>query len=80
MDNYLVAKPLLEKYENTCHLFFIATGNIDSNNEFWWDELEHILFSSYMHFCTDSLNRYKPKIDISSENELSETLRRKHET
>ena len=41
IDNYTVAKPLLEKY----HLpatFFITNGNLGKQTEFWWDELEHI--------------------------------------
>jgi len=41
IDNFTTAKPLLEKY----HLpatFFITSGQIESNKEFWWDELERI--------------------------------------
>ncbi|HYC27552.1 MAG TPA: polysaccharide deacetylase family protein [Chitinophagaceae bacterium] len=42
IDNYTVAKPLLEKYQLPA-TFFIATGNIDSGKEFWWDELEQLI-------------------------------------
>jgi len=45
IDNFEVAKPLLEKY----HLpatFFISSGNLATDNEFWWDELEQIVLFS----------------------------------
>ncbi|MFT2009542.1 polysaccharide deacetylase family protein [Pontibacter sp. 13R65] len=41
-DNYLVAKPLLEKYGLPA-TFFVSTGNIGETKEFWWDELEEII-------------------------------------
>ncbi len=41
-DNFLTAKPLLEKYQLPA-TFFIASGNTDTEEEFWWDELEHTL-------------------------------------
>lgn len=40
-DNYTIAKPLLEKY-NFPATFFITTGSIGSEKEFWWDALERI--------------------------------------
>lgn len=40
-DNYLAAKPLLEKY-NIPATFFIATDQIGKQKEFWWDALERI--------------------------------------
>ncbi len=43
-DNYLHALPLLEKH-NSQALFYITTGTIDKNSEFWWDEVERIMFS-----------------------------------
>lgn len=43
-DNYMVAKPLLEKYELPA-TFFICTGP-GKQAGFWWDELEMIIFSS----------------------------------
>ena len=39
-DNYTKALPLLEKY-NIPATFFIATENIDTKEEFWWDRLNH---------------------------------------
>ncbi len=48
IDNLEVAKPLLEKYEVPATIF-ITSGNIDTQQEFWWDELEQlILFSEYL--------------------------------
>jgi len=45
VDNYLFAKPILEKY--TCPAtFFIPTHFIGKQQQFWWDELEAILLHS----------------------------------
>ncbi len=41
-DNLINALPLLEKYEIPATIF-VASGQIDSPHEFWWDELERIL-------------------------------------
>ncbi len=43
-DNFRAALPLLRRYDTpaTC---FIATGYIDSPGEFWWDELERIVYT-----------------------------------
>jgi peptidoglycan/xylan/chitin deacetylase (PgdA/CDA1 family) len=41
-DQLFEAKPLLEKYEIPA-TFFVSTGYLDS--DFWWNELEEILFS-----------------------------------
>ena len=51
-DNLHNAGPLLQRYE-TPATFFITTGGIDSRNEFWWDELERIVFRS-----GNSLSKY----------------------
>lgn len=44
-DNYRNAKSLLERY-NIPATFFIATAYLDQKKEFWWDELENILFAT----------------------------------
>ena len=41
-DNHFYARPLLEKHGIQA-LFYIASGYIGSNQEFWWDELERLL-------------------------------------
>ena len=43
-DNFYTALPLLKRY-GTPATFFIATGYIDSPEEFWWDELERIVYA-----------------------------------
>lgn len=45
IDNYVQALPLLEKYEVQA-IFYITTGNIGNNREFWWDELERLFLLS----------------------------------
>jgi len=42
LDNYLHARPLLMKYQLPA-TFFIVSGNVGSDQEFWWDELAAIL-------------------------------------
>ncbi|WP_207432101.1 polysaccharide deacetylase family protein [Sabulibacter ruber] len=44
-DNYLTAKPILEKHGLPA-TFFVSTGNIGKEKEFWWDELERLLLYS----------------------------------
>lgn len=41
-DNYIFAKPLLEKYDCPA-VFFIPTHYIDKRIPFWWDELQEII-------------------------------------
>jgi peptidoglycan/xylan/chitin deacetylase (PgdA/CDA1 family) len=45
LDNYLHARPLLEKYQLPA-TFFIVSGNVGLDQEFWWDELAAILLLS----------------------------------
>jgi peptidoglycan/xylan/chitin deacetylase (PgdA/CDA1 family) len=42
-DNLYAAKPLLERYDIPATVF-IVTGYVGSDREFWWDELEKIVF------------------------------------
>lgn len=42
VDNYSVARPLLEQY-NIPATFFITTGMIGKAREYWWDELERVI-------------------------------------
>ncbi len=44
-DFYKYAFPLLEKYETPATIF-ISTRNIGKKREFWWDQLERILWHS----------------------------------
>lgn len=44
-DNVNIALPLLEQYE-TQALFYICTGNLNTTNEFWWDDVERLVLLS----------------------------------
>ena len=44
-DNYIQAKPILEKY-NCAATFFISTVFLNQTKPFWWDELELIFLTS----------------------------------
>ncbi|MDQ6890482.1 MAG: polysaccharide deacetylase family protein [Bacteroidota bacterium] len=44
LDNFLLAKPLLEKFRLPA-TFFIPTIDVGQQKEFWWDELEYIFLS-----------------------------------
>ena len=41
-DNYKYALPILESHEVPA-TFFICSGNIDTNREFWWDDIERLI-------------------------------------
>jgi peptidoglycan/xylan/chitin deacetylase (PgdA/CDA1 family) len=43
-DNLSQAVPVLDKYGAEA-LFFISTGNIEDQKEFWWDRLENIFIN-----------------------------------
>ena len=43
-DNLYQALPLLKRFD-TPATFFIATGYLDSPGEFWWDELERVVYA-----------------------------------
>lgn len=45
IDNFIQAKPLLEKYKIPA-TFFIATRNCEEQNFFWWDELQQIILDA----------------------------------
>jgi len=42
-DNLLSAKPLLDQY-GTPATVFVTSGQVNSKSEFWWDELDRLLF------------------------------------
>jgi len=69
IDNFEVAKPLLEKY-NLPATFFISSGNLGTENEFWWDELEHIILFSpqlpYLFSCTILTETIEANIEAES--------------
>lgn len=44
-DNYLEALPVLEAYQAPA-VFFFTTSKLGTSDEFWWDELDRLVFSS----------------------------------
>lgn len=44
-DNYLEALPILEKHHAQA-LFYVATGTLNSDREYWWDAMERIVLLS----------------------------------
>ena len=44
-DNHKYAKPILESHQIPA-TFFVATANLDTQNEFWWDDLERIILTT----------------------------------
>jgi peptidoglycan/xylan/chitin deacetylase (PgdA/CDA1 family) len=43
-DNYLEAKPLLERYDIPATVF-VTSGQVGNPQEFWWDDLERLLLT-----------------------------------
>jgi peptidoglycan/xylan/chitin deacetylase (PgdA/CDA1 family) len=78
-DNYLIAKPLLEKYGIPA-TFFITSRNVDSKNEFWWDELAKILLLTKQLPPTLSLeiNGLSFFYDLGEETSLTAELTEHH--
>ncbi len=77
VDNYLQAKPLLEKYELPA-TFFISSGNIGQETPFWWDELEQLILFTQQLPATFRLGQFQSQADLKDENYLTEDLRLKH--
>ncbi len=78
-DNYYTAKPLLEKYELPA-TFFIASANTGKNNEFWWDELEHLfLFTEHLpSLFLFTINGKQINFNLNKEEKLNRDIIQKH--
>jgi peptidoglycan/xylan/chitin deacetylase (PgdA/CDA1 family) len=79
IDNFEIAKPLLEKYKIPA-TFFIASGKIENESEFWWDELERIFLFSERLPVTFSLTIGECvfDVDLKPEAYLTEEIACKH--
>lgn len=79
VDNYLMAKPLLEKYGLPA-TFFITSGNVGQRKEFWWDELEHLmLFSETLPAQIDmEVAGERITFELEEEKHLNSSLRQQH--
>ena len=75
LDNYLVAKPILEKYQLPA-TFFVCSGHINSQRKFWWDELESlILFTKTLpQIFNININGTAVDVDLQAEEQLTETI------
>ena len=62
-DSYTELLPILEKYQVPATVF-VATCNLDSNKEFWWDELERII--SFANESVTKIRRFGLDIPIAS--------------
>lgn len=79
IDNFKTAGPLLEKYKIPA-TFFIASGKMENESEFWWDELERIFLFSEQLPPSFSLmiGKHLLDADLKPETYLTEEAARKH--
>ncbi len=68
-DNLYQALPVLEKL-NTQAVFFVATGNIGTPREFWWDDLERIFLTDAVlpPACSLAIRGHQYQFNTSEEN------------
>lgn len=74
-DAYTNILPLLEKYEIPA-TFFICVGNLNTDKEFWWDELERIIF--YANKNKKNIEAFGENIPIRSYEEKEKACYRIH--
>ena len=79
VDNFSVARPLLEQYKLPA-TFFITTGNLGQEKEFWWDELEHlILFAEQLPPSFNAtVGGELVALELGTEASLNDALRMQH--
>ncbi|MEO8086127.1 MAG: polysaccharide deacetylase family protein [Bacteroidota bacterium] len=70
-DNFQQALPILASHRAEA-LFYICTGNIGTDHEFWWDELERLLLC-HEKFPSSFLIKINGKSYSSSDSILSRT-------
>ncbi|HTI92568.1 MAG TPA: polysaccharide deacetylase family protein [Puia sp.] len=78
-DNFINAKPLLEKYQCPA-TFFVATQFINRKHLFWWDELQHIMLDAEILPSVFSMviNNELIEYFLGEDAIMDETIRRKH--
>ena len=79
-DNFLEATPILEHYKKQA-LFYIATGTLNTETEYWWDAIERIILNSNnspeVEYFEMNMKKYKiQNLSDSARIELYETLLR----
>ncbi len=79
VDNFLFAKPLLEKYKLPA-TFFACSGNAGQQSEFWWDELERIILHTPQLPSSFSIPLENARVtaELGEEKELTEGLKLQH--
>lgn len=70
-DNYLYARPILEKYATPATVF-VATGYIGKEKEFWWDEIERLLLVEQERAM--SLGKKNDSVEYSDTESVSEYM------
>lgn len=64
-DNFYSALPILELFSKQA-LFFVSTSNIDSQDEFWWNKIQNLVFNSSDSFeCLPSILKVNINDDSS---------------
>ncbi|MBR1702194.1 MAG: polysaccharide deacetylase family protein [Lachnospiraceae bacterium] len=58
-DAYTNVLPIIDKYSIPATVF-VSTGNIDTTDEFWWDELERIIFGTRNNKVLNEFNMHIP--------------------
>jgi peptidoglycan/xylan/chitin deacetylase (PgdA/CDA1 family) len=78
VDNFLAAKPILEKFEVPA-TFFISSKHIGIKKEFWWDELAGLLLlgRKLPQKISLSVNGHNQPFQLADEEILNASLSRK---
>lgn len=78
-DNYLSAKPLLEKYGCPAS-FFLPARYIGSNELFWWDELDRILLRTERlpNLFAHTIHNQPVRVELEGEAVLTPELWQQH--
>lgn len=72
-DLYVNALPIIEEYKVPATVF-VATENIDTTKEFWWDEIERIIFNS----SKKSLDEFGMRLKLSTAKDREEACYKIH--
>ncbi|MFD1188082.1 polysaccharide deacetylase family protein [Pontibacter rugosus] len=79
IDNFLEAKPLLEKYKLPA-TFFVSSGNIGQQTAFWWDVLEQVFL--HMEPLPPAFNMPLKNtlisVELTAEQYLTESIKEQH--
>jgi peptidoglycan/xylan/chitin deacetylase (PgdA/CDA1 family) len=77
LDNYLIAKPLLEKYDCPA-TFFIASSFVQKQQPFWWDELQQLILETDQlpEICSFIISGNKFHFDLKEESILKRKQKR----